>query len=147
MKHLHLVSLLIIIASFLSCKKDDPADTIVGTWKSSKLVTTGCTDPEENQNLTFTNGCYSEPVLGFEICLTTTFNENGTYTVVSKTTFFGSTQNETENGNYSISGNEITLCETPSSCEVSKFSLTENTLILTSKDKDTNCNTVLTMVK
>lgn len=147
MKHLHLAFLLIIIVAFLSCKKDEPADIIIGTWKASKVVSTGCTDPDENQNLTFTNGCYNEPTFGIELCLTATFNDNGTYSIVTKSTFFGSTDNETENGTYSISGNKLTMCETPSSCEVSDFSVTENTLTLNSKEVDTNCTTVLTLSK
>jgi hypothetical protein len=147
MKHLQVVSLLFIIAAFLSCKKDDPADTIIGTWKSSKVVSTGCTDPDENQTLTFTNGCYSEPTLGLELCVTVTFNENGSYSSVSKSTFFGSTDTETINGTYSIAGNKLTICETPSSCEVSDFTLNGNTVTINTKDTDTNCTTVLTMVK
>jgi len=147
MKHLQIVSLFIIIASFLSCKKDDPADTIVGNWKTTKLVSSGCTDPEENQNLTFTDGCYKESLLQVSICISATFSENGTYTLVTKTTFFGATETDNIDGTYSISGNKITLCETPSLCEVSDFTLTENTLILNSKDVDSSCMSVLTMVK
>ena len=147
MKHFQLVTLIIIIAGLFSCKKDEPADLLLGNWKATKLVNSGCTDPEDNQNLTFTNGCYSEALLGFEICLSATFNDNGTYSIVTKSTFLGSTDTETENGTYTVSGTTLTLCETGSSCDDANFSVSEKTLSLTGKDTDTNCTSALTFAK
>ncbi len=147
MKQFSIVFSIFFIAALLSCKKDEPDDLLIGTWKATKLVNSGCTDPEENQNLTFTNGCYGESLLGLEICLTAIFNSNETYSSITKTTFLGSTQTETESGTYSISNGKLTICATGSPCEISNFTVSENTLNIIVKDTDTNCTSELTFAK
>jgi len=147
MKHFQLVTLIIIIAGLFFCKKDEPADLLVGNWKATKLVNSGCTDPEDNQNLTFTNGCYNEALFNLEICLTATFNANKSYSIVTKSTFQGSTDTETENGSYTVSGTTLTLCETGGSCDDANFSVSESTLNLNGKDTDSKCTSAWTFVK
>lgn len=140
---------LFAVALFLSagCGKDNPEKDIIGTWKASKVVSTGCTDTSENQNLSFSNGCYTETTLGLELCLTITFNDNNTYSTVTTSKVFGTTDTDVENGTYSISGSKLSLCPAGSACDDGDFTISDNTLTIKSTDKDSKCNTELVLTK
>jgi hypothetical protein len=141
--------LLMVLTTLLiiSCKKDDPKDLIIGSWQASALTTTSCTNPEDNQNLTFTAGCFTENSFGVKICINTTFSPNGTYEFIFKTTVFGSTETDIDQGTYSINGNTLTLCPDGSNCEENKFTITENTITLSSVDTDTGCDSKLSLIR
>jgi hypothetical protein len=139
-----------VILLFLSCKKDDPKDLIIGTWQAGALTTKNCTDIKENQSLTFTSGCFTENSVGVKICINATFSANGTYDFVFKTTVLGSAKDtDMDQGTYSINGNTLTLCPDAdgSNCEENKFTITENTLTISSVDTDTGCDSTLTLIK
>lgn len=146
MKTLKLFTLLFVSVFIFSCKKDDPKDLILGEWKASKIVTSGCTDPTDNQNLTFTNGCYTETLLGIELCLTLNFKNDGTYITTTKSTFLGTPSTETETGTYTIDGSNIKLC-TGGSCDNASFTVSDKSLNIKGKDTDSGCNNDLTLIK
>ncbi len=129
------------------CSKDDPAKDILGTWKASKVISTGCTDTNENQNLTFSNGCYVESTIGLELCLTITFNDNNTYSTVTTSKLFGTQDTDVENGTYSISGDKLSLCPAGSACSEDDFTVSSSSLLIKTTDTDSKCYTELTLTK
>ena len=130
-----------------ACKKDDPKDLIIGSWKAQSLSTKNCTNAEDAQNLTFSSGCFTEPSVGVQICISANFSSNGSYDFIFKTTIFGTTETETEQGTYVINGNTLSLCPSGSTCEDGQINISENTIVLSSVDADTGCDTILTLVK
>ena len=127
------------------CGKDSPEEELVGVWKASKLVSTGCTDTNENQNLTFTNGCYIESAVQLELCLTFEFKSDNTYVLTTSSKIFGSTDTDVETGTFSVVDGKLRTCVSGSDCEDGAYSLDGNTLTLSASDPDTKCSTVLTM--
>lgn len=147
MKTFRFLTLIFLSVLVISCKKDEPKDLILGDWKGSKIVNTGCNNPENNQNLTMTDGCYTEATLGLQLCLSISFKNDGSYIVTTKTVLLGTPTTETETGTYTINGGKLKLCPSGSACEEGDFSVSDKTLILKSKDSDTGCNSEATFVK
>jgi hypothetical protein len=144
MKIVKLFFLLALVTGIMSCKKDDPADQIVGSWKASKLISTNCTVADDNQNLTFTDGCYKEPTFGINLCIDVVFKADKTYTLTTALDLFGT---EVESGTFTITDTELTLCPTGGSCETNTYSITDTTLNFKEKDSDTGCTNDFTMIK
>lgn len=144
MKIVKLFCLFALAMSILSCKKDDPQDQIVGTWKASKGIYTNCTDPSENQTLTFSNGCYKEPLLGLSLCIDVVFKSDNNYTLTTNIEGLGT---DIETGTYTINDTQLTLCPVGGSCETNNYTITDTTLNFKDKDAGTGCNTDFTMTK
>lgn len=144
MKKLKFILILLLPVLFFSCKKDDPAELILGTWKATYLNSTNCTDATDNANYTFNNGCTSISQSGFtiELCEQITFNTGGSYTIEVKTVFLGQSDSETTTGTYTISGSTLKLCESGGSCDEASFDVSDKELVLNSTDSDTGCKTV-----
>ena len=108
---------------FLSCSDDekDFLTPLVGTWETSLITTSGCTDPDENGTLT----CQGGP------CLSVTINSNGTYTLQNNI------DQTSEAGTVTVTATSITICETgDTGCEADPYSLVGNTLTLTFTEDD-----------
>lgn len=97
-----LLTLLVLSASilFISCGDDKDADAdflaqFVGTWQSSNITASGCTDPEENGTITCDPYC-------FQI----TISASGTYSLIES----GSQTPET--GTITATETTIRICET-----------------------------------
>jgi hypothetical protein len=121
-KHILLMALMIL--AFEGCKKDDPAPALalVGSWKQVSMVSTGCTDPDEN-------GTYNCTTPDCEILLftATTLSVDGDVPA-----------------NYTVSGNTLTV-----DGEALTFAISGTTLTVTFQDDLANggCHLVITYKK
>jgi hypothetical protein len=147
MNALKTLTILILIIAMISCKKDDPKDDLAGTWKITKYVATACTDPTDNQSLTFIDGCYKEALSGFELCQTAVFNKDNTYSLTTKSTLFGSTSTDVESGTFTATVSTLKLCPTGEACDDSNYTLSGKTLTINKTDNDTKCKQTLTLAK
>ena len=151
MKKLNFLIVLVVILLASSCNKDE--NLIVGTWKAASFVSTDCNNSEDNFNMEFINGCFSQSDLGFsiEVCMEIAFNKDKTYTTTttSSFTFEGETETETETetGTYTITGSELKLCDGTGECEEGEFAVSKTTLTLYDLDADDGCKTEFRMVK
>jgi len=148
MKSLKFLLVLSVVLLVSACKKDSE-DLIVGDWKVASLIISGCSDPEDNAIINFTDGCYKESEEGFEfeVCMSVTFTSDGRYTFTTRMIIFGQTQTETETGTYTIKGNILRLCDTDGDCDEGEFTVTSNTLTFKGEEEDTGCKTELRLVK
>lgn len=111
----------------INCGSDDgDADYIsqfVGTWQSSSVVSTGCTNSEDNGTLTCTPFCYQA-----------VFTAQGTYSLIDGT----SGQGINESGTFKATGTTLTLCE-DGTCDddPATYEFTnDNTVVVTFTDDD-----------
>ena len=49
----------------VSCSKDEK--TVVGNWDFAMLVNTNCNNSSNNQSGTFTNGCFKQDFIFFQV--------------------------------------------------------------------------------
>jgi hypothetical protein len=123
MTKLSTVFLGLCVLLFLGCSDDeeDFLTPLVGTWETSEMVTSGCTDPDENGSLTCTGGP----------CLSVTINSNSTYTLENNI------DQSSEAGTVTITATTINLCETGSTdCEAETYSLSGDKLTITFTEDD-----------
>jgi hypothetical protein len=110
----------IILFSLSGCSKDDKKDasnaSIVGTWNGVSFDVDGINIPLD--------------VAG--IFISVTFNQNGTWTVVST----GTELDDLGTGTYTVSGSIITLIEGGKSIIWKILSIEENSLIISFTDED-----------
>ena len=144
------------LMTFSSCKKDDtvtPNNVIeenkaklVGTWNTTEIVDTGCTDPADNETQTF--GCETED--GVEICttVTLTFAIDGTYTFSGSVTENGTVVGTEEGaGTWEIiDATQMILC-LEGNCTNETYTLTDNSFTTTGTDPDFGCTTTITATK
>lgn len=96
------------VAVTLSCsKKEDPAPSLIGSWKWVSDITTNCTDPADNGTYNCTD-CY---ILSF-----------------TATTFTFSFGSDSITGTYSTSGNNLTMTVTGSTPTTGTYTLGATTL-------------------
>jgi hypothetical protein len=151
MKKLNFLFVLMVILLASSCNKDE--NLIVGTWKAASFISAECDNPEDNFNMDFINGCFSQSDLGFsiEVCMEITFNKDKTYSTLttSSFTFEGETETETETetGTYTITGDILKLCDGAGSCDEGTFAVTKTTLTLFDLDSEDGCKTEFRMTK
>ncbi|MEZ4907742.1 MAG: lipocalin family protein [Saprospiraceae bacterium] len=140
MKQIKILSLLAIIALFISCNKDSNSEaSLVGTWLPVSSTSENCSDSTDDQDITYTDGCYSEPILGFSICESITFNSDNTYESTSTISFLGQQSSETENGTYTVSDGTLTICDENGDCSSGDFTISGSTLTFYYVDSDTGC--------
>lgn len=132
---------LFLTISFLvvSCSKDEK--TVEGNWKFTSIVSTNCTDSEDNGTLNFTNGCFTEDLFGFaiEVCGNLVMTDKN-YTITSTTSFLGETDTETETGTYTIDGNNITLTSSAGEVVQGTVNGDRNRITIRDTDPDTGCD-------
>jgi hypothetical protein len=135
------ISLLVV-----SCSKDEKS--VEGNWKFTSIVSTNCTDSEANGTLNFTNGCFSEELLGFEfeLCANLVMTDKN-YTITSTTTFLGETETETETGTYTIDGDNITLTSSSGEMIQGTVNSDRNRITIRDNDPDTGCDQEITIAK
>lgn len=133
MKSIKSTYLIILIASlvflFEGCKKDDdpsPAEQLVGSWKEVSYVSTGCTDPSDNESGTCTTKCE-------------------TLVATSSTLTFGSDPALS----YTASGNTLTVTIPGQQSVTVVFAITGSTLTFAIQDSpaDGGCKSVSTYSK
>ena len=144
------------LMTFSSCQKDDTVTGInvieenkaklVGTWNATENVNTNCTDPADNETLTF--GCETDN--GVEICstVTLTFVADGTYTFLGSVTENGTVVG-TEEGTGTweiIEATQMTLC-LEGDCTNETYTLTDNSFTTTSIDPEFGCTSTITATK
>ncbi len=108
---------------FLGCSNDDEdfLTPLVGTWESSLITTSGCTDPADNGTLTCTGGP----------CFVVNINSNSTYTLQNNV------EQTSEAGTVTVTATTINLCETGAThCEAETYSLSGDTLTITFTEDD-----------
>ena len=113
----------ISILLFLGCSDDeeDFLTPLVGTWETSLITTSGCSDPSDNGTLTCTGGP----------CIEVTINSNGTYS------FQNYIDQTSETGTVTVTATTINLCETGATdCEGETYSLAGNTLTISFTEDD-----------
>ena len=113
----------ICLLLFLGCSDDeeDFLTPLVGTWETSLITTSGCSDPTENGTLTCTGGP----------CISVTINSNGTYTLDNNI------DQTSEEGTVTVTATTINLCENGTTgCEAETYSLAGNTLTITFTEDD-----------
>lgn len=113
----------ICILLFLGCSDDeeDFLTPLVGTWETSLITTSGCSDPGDNGTLTCTGGP----------CIEVTINSNGTYS------FQNNIDQTSETGTVTVTATTINLCETGATdCEGETYSLAGNTLTISFTEDD-----------
>ncbi len=129
MKSLSRMGILLLLVSAIACsKKEDPAPSIVGTWKSSTEIKSNCTDPNDNGTQTCTTDCF-----------TITFTAS-TFTLTIPG--LGGL-----NGNYTTSGSTLTLTVSGGSPTSGTYALTATTLTLTTTDSSSGCTVVDTLIR
>lgn len=102
------VMVLVCVAVTLGCsKKEDPAPSLIGSWKLVSETTTNCTDPGDNGTHSCTD-CY---IL--------------TFTATTFTMSFGGTS---ISGTYSTSGNDLTMTLTGGPPTTGTYTLSATTL-------------------
>ncbi|MBL7851630.1 MAG: lipocalin family protein [Cyclobacteriaceae bacterium] len=102
------VVVLVCVAVILGCsKKEDPAPSLIGSWKLVSETTTNCTDPGDNGTYPCTD-CY---ILSFT-ATTFTFSYGGT----------------SIGGTYSTSGNNLTMTLTGGPPTTGTYTLNATTL-------------------
>jgi hypothetical protein len=140
-----LLSVFAFVLLFSSCSKDK--DNISGNWDATSLVATQCDDPEDNQNLSFTDGCFSESLFGLEIkvCLTARFTDE-TFTITSIYSFAGESETETQSGTYTISGDKITLKSSDGESTEGTLNKKRDEMTITDMDDD-GCITTIKLKK
>ncbi len=138
--------LVLMTSLILSCSKDEKS--VVGNWDFTSVVSTNCLDSDVNGTVNFTNGCFKESVLGFEIelCGTAVLTDKN-YTFNSKTTIFGQVDNTSETGTYSISGDKITFTPTTGEKTEGTLNSDRNSLVINTKDDESGCDQVITLRK
>lgn len=133
MKSIKSIYLLTLIASlvflFEGCKKDDeptPAEQLVGSWKEVSFVSSGCTNPADNESSTCTTTCE-------------------TFVATATTLKFGSDTPLS----YTSNGNTLTVTIPGQPSVTAVFSITGSTLTLTIQDSaaDGGCKSVSTYSK
>ncbi len=149
MKKQFFLVLTLFVFLFNSCTKDKPEDLIIGDWNIASLKSSNCNNSTDNASYTFTNGCttITESGLSLTLCMKASFLKNGSYTIETKTTFFGQTETDTETGTYTISGNILKTCPTSGSCNEETFTITESTLSFSSTDATDGCKTETVLTK
>jgi hypothetical protein len=109
------LALLLVSFQFSSCSSDDDpeitAESLIGTWTQTSFVSTGCTDPNDNQDLsTCTTACETIVVTA------TTVSINGdapmTYTTDGNTI---TTDGDTIT--WAISGTTLTITDVDSAAD------------------------------
>jgi hypothetical protein len=111
------------IVLFIGCSKDeeDFLTPLVGTWETSEIITTGCSDPADNGSLSCTGGP----------CFVVTINSNSTYTLQNNV------DQTSEAGTVSVTATTINLCETgDTGCEAQNYSLSGDKLTITFTEDD-----------
>lgn len=115
---------------FSSCKEDeDQGASLVGTWRETTYVSSGCLDPTDNENFTCTTSCE-------ELVVTATTVKIGSDPAI----------------NYTVNGNQLTVTETLGSATISitvTFAVTATTLVITQVDaaSDGGCTNVTTYTR
>jgi len=111
-----------------SCTKDEKNNvlkSLVGDWNASSIEVSGCTDENDNEQITCNIYC-------FEL----SFNDDGSYSILdSRET--GNTI--TTEGTFTVTDSDIIFCETNGDCSRRTYSLDKNNLTLTYSDDD-GCN-------
>ena len=113
----------LFIILFFGCSNDeeDFLTPLVGTWETSEISTSGCTDPNDNETLT----CTGLP------CMVVSINSNGTYT------FQNNLEQTSEAGTVTVTASTINLCETGATdCEAETYSLSGDKLTITFTEDD-----------
>lgn len=133
MKSIRTIFLLTLIASFIfqfeGCKKDDdptPAEQLVGSWKEVSYVSTGCTDPNDNESNTCTTNCET-------LVVTATTLKIGSDPALS----------------YTASGNTLTVTIPGQQTTTVAFAISGSTLTVTIQDSpaDGGCKSVSTYTR
>ena len=130
-----------------SCKKDD-ASGVVGTWEVASIKIESCTDPSENGTTNFSNGCFSETLLGevlFESCITAVFTATN-YTITTKIKALGVEDTDVETGTYTINGSTIRLCK-GSDCVDATLNGNQTEMTISDTDPADGCKTTTTFKK
>lgn len=146
MKFLKLLSIVSLLIFFSACSKDEKS--IIGSWEAVKLVASNCDDPEDNSDLNFVNGCFTEGVSGFEvsICITLTLNDKD-FTLLNVTKFLGESETETITGTYEISGNDITLNSKDGSFRKGTTNNAKTEMTIVDRDEDDGCVSTIILKK
>lgn len=141
--------LTLFVFTFNSCIKDKPEDLIIGDWNIASIKSTNCNSSADNVAYTFTNGCtnITQSGLSITLCMKASFLKNGSYSIETKTTFFGQTETETETGTYTISGNILKTCPTNGTCNEETFTISESTMSFSSTDATDGCTTETVLTK
>lgn len=119
----------VVVLMVISCKKDDPKPSLVGTWTLATYLAVNCTDPGDNADETCTSSC-----------TTFVFTET-TLTVTDP----GSSPDVLT---YTTSGtNTITLMDGTDVFAVATYTISGSVLTATFVDPDTGCTTTFTANK
>ncbi len=103
---------------------------LVGTWTAGEVVTTGCVDDKENGART----------CDLNDCLILTIEPGGSYTLIDNFEF----PSVTERGTVSVEEELIVFCPTSSNdCEENQYLFSDDTLTISHREDDTECNFVL----
>jgi hypothetical protein len=130
-----------------SCKKDDSTG-VIGNWEATSIAIESCTDPSDNGTTNFTNGCFSESLLGqvlFESCITAVFTAT-TYTITTTIKALGIEDTDVDTGTYTINGSTIRLCK-GSDCVDATLNGNQTQLTFSDTDPDDGCKTTTTLRK
>jgi hypothetical protein len=129
-----------------ACSTDK--DVLSGTWEAVSSRDFNCLDPEDNQNISFTDGCFTGMEDGetISVCVTGRFTDE-TYIITTTFDLFGTTFSETDSGTYSITGDIVTLTSDDGSMFLSGLvNSNRNEMTLTGTD-DEECDTEVVMRK
>lgn len=118
-------------------EEEDFLSPLVGTWESSTVIATNCTDSDENGTLTCTN----------TYCIRVTINSDGTYTLNNNL----DDPSTSESGNITVTSSNLTLCASNSvNCDDDSdpYSLSGGELSVGFTDEDSpGCNFTANFVK
>lgn len=135
-------SILILLALPLiylsSCKSDEAATDIIGTWVATTILQSNCTDDADNGT--------TSPTCTADDCVKITFAAGNEYEIL--TTTGGTSRRDT--GTFSIDGSTIDLCEEEegqTSCDRFSLSVSSTSLVLTMTDNSTGCQVRTTYTK
>jgi len=128
------VGFVLLLATACSKTDSTPSPSIVGTWKLTSNVGTGCTDPANN----YSDVC----TLTAAECGILNITSSGTYTF-TVTPAGGSPS--TESGTYTTSGSTITT--TGGNSGTFAYVVTTTTLTLTQVNSSTGCTEVTTLTR
>ncbi len=93
---------------------EDDSNRILGTWDYTLLEASGCTDSNDNFSWIYGVDGYCEDMLGINTCTTKTitFDENGTFSILSEISEGGIfMETNSNNGIYFIENGTITICD------------------------------------
>ena len=147
-KTLIVLSCISTLLSIVSCKKDDPNNSVpstdiiaentlklIGLWDLSSVINENCIDSEDNDILTFE--CEIED--GIEVCLdgTITFSDNNTLYLEYTLTQDGAIiESESDNGTWEILSEDNILLVYGGDSSNTSYILTDNTLNMVSANDD-----------